>query len=497
MTRIHPALIVALALAALPVRQASALSCAEVIRTPDVQLLPADLETEVPIDTLVWVVLHDYSSWRQPPAPTVTVTDSAGDAVSGSLDSSLAGSTGAALAWTPTEAFEPESDYRVEVTWEEGEVDDLTPMEATFTTGDEVSGAAPREPVVMRIETETEPNEFQGWSCPSYLGSDRAVVEIDSAGRVNLLAWAEDGAPPADPFDGVADARADSTLGIHDELPPATRLRLHVGTFDLAGNFSGWSDEVVTTMPAAGCQSSQELGPVVGLMGLLLLGGGLLRRLDGRALLPLLLVAALALPSLAPDTAMATEPAATIESPESPPHAPGDWRAPLARQLEITEKVWGGALIATGGVQLGFAIGLPFRAPGALSGTVATPIGWGGALGGLLTARILRHHLERSESPERLRKRLLIGYAITTPITIVVMGLTIAGGVFAGVFADNHLGISTGMLGLPMSLLALNVTMGVYAEKIRVMQKHGVASTPRRPRPQLVAAGPTGVVISF
>ena len=494
MTRIRLVFIAALALAALPASQAGAVACTIVETTPILQLLPEDGETDVPIDSRIWLLVHDYSHYPDPPTALITLIDETGEVVETTPVGLIDSRDGAALSFAPDDGLAPDTRYRVEIDWDDRAGDHLPRMSFEFTTGDGPTASAPPVPEATRLETRTYPNNFDTYGCgnPGYV--DSATVELRSEGRINLLVDGDRPTPDEDPFGAVADVRTALSLTLRGELPPTTRLALHAGTLDLAGNFSGWSEAIDTTMPAAGCDSSVELDQAALALGLLLLGGSLLRRLDGRALLPLVLAAAFTIPSIAPGAASAQEATATVQAPAQ---AADDWRAPLVRQLQTTEKIWGGALAATGGVQLGFAIALPFRAPQALSGTVATPMAWGGALSGLVTARILRHHLMTTESPERLRRHLLAGYLITAPITAASMvGVGVAF-VLAAIFVDNHAGVSIGMLGLPMSLLSMNITLGVYAEKLRLMKKRQQVSTPRRPRPEVLAAGPTGLVVAF
>ncbi|MCP4868769.1 MAG: hypothetical protein GY898_08625 [Proteobacteria bacterium] len=68
----------------------------------------------------------------------------------------------------------------------------------------------------------------------------------------------------------MSDFSLGDELEIVGTMQPGTVLRVQYGGLDLAGNFSGWSDERRITLPAAGC--SAEGGVPLGLLPLLLLG---------------------------------------------------------------------------------------------------------------------------------------------------------------------------------------------------------------------------------
>jgi hypothetical protein len=297
---------------------------------------------------------------------------------------------------------------------------------------------------------------------------------------------------------GADAAAVGSLVELQGELPPASMLRLRAGTFDLAGNFSGWSEEQTASMPAAGCSSTKTFDQAALGLALLLVGCGLLRRRDLRRLMPVLLAAALGAGLLSPTTAAAEEPSETVETLAAPAEVElQDWRAPIAGRLATAERVWGGLAIAGGAAQLGFALALPFRAPGALSGTVGSVIGWGPALSGLLTTAAIRHHLLRTVSAERLEKALWAGFFVTIGVCAAAFAGAGIGGVMTAIFVDGRGGVFASMMGGALSVLSMNVTLGVYAGQVKRARAGGAVSGRGRPRAQVLAAGPTGLVVVF
>jgi hypothetical protein len=478
-------------------------------------LLPQQQETGVPTDTLVWFSVDGafYPDDDRFPEPVVALTDEAGDEVPVELHGVLVGTSTRTYAWRPTTELAALAAYDVSVVWfdDEDEIEDQ-PESGThssyFVTGEGPSSGAPATPAITRLDLETYGNEFPGSQCYNLPLQDRATVSMTTVGRLNVVFMADEANQdgPVDPFAADADSSVARTIDLTGELPPATRLRIRAGSYDLAGNFSGWTAEQNAAMPAAGCSSTKTFDQAALGLALLLVGGGLLRRRDLTRLLPVLLAGAFGLAALTPATASAEETTETIQAAAPTTAAAAtvepdfhDWRAPIAARLLTAEKVFGGLTLGGAGVQLGFTLALPFRAPGALSGTVGSALGWAPALSGLITTAALRHSLLRTVSAERLEASLWVGYGVTVGLTVAGITLAGIGGTLTTIFTDSNGGIFAAMMGGALSILSMNVTMGVTAGQLKRLRVRGAPTTTRlgRPAPQLLAAGPTGLILAF
>ncbi len=190
----------------------------------------------------------------------------------------------------------------------------------------------------------------------------------------------------------------------------------------------------------------------------------------------------------APAPAEATEEAASTAAAE-------DWRAPLALQLHRSTQVWGALSAVGAGVQLGFLVAMPFRAPRALSGSVGNIAGWAPMVSGLFTSALLRYSLLRSVSLEKLERSLWAGYGITVGMSVLAFTVSVLTGVI-GLALGDYMGGAAAALGIPLSLLTMNITLGVHAEQLKKLRL-GKTAQRRSRAPQLLAAGPTGLVLAF
>lgn len=481
-------------------------------------LLPADGAVGVATDALIWLEVVDSSEDDDAffPTPPLRLRDSAGDDVPLEYLGPTGGQAARMVAWRPVGGLTPDSAYEAECESDDWDgICEDAPADQAFSTGAGISSSAPYVPDIDSVEMRTYPNEFADY-CGGSWAEDHVAVHLSSAAPINVLFRAtragEEG--PADPLggDGVDSAGTSATAELAGEIPPATRLHLRAGSMDLAGRFSGWSEERSVTMPAAGCSSSRSFGEAALCLAFLLAGGGLLRR--GRRSPWLAALAAMALPILAaPPLAQAAEdpsaergdvptpddPPPAEEAPASPPPAPGadagafDWRTPLAARLATASRGWGVAAAFAGAVQVGFLVALPFRAPAALSGTVGCAIGWLPTLAGLVSAVSLRQQILRGSSASRVELAIRLLYVLTIPLCVAAVVAAFPG-VAAGFLVDSYGGVSAAIVGLAASALVANIQQGVVAGQLKRQRIRGVAA---RPAAAVLAAGPTGVVIAF
>ena len=468
-------------------------------------LLPQQQETGVPTDTRLWFgVTGARETWEEQIFPSITLRDEAGDDVALGSPRPLGAGSSRMVSWQPVVELQPLMTYTLEASWPPAdEFDDPPDSESwsqIFVTGEGPSLTGPAVPTLQQLDMETYPNDFDASSCYSEAPRDRVQAAVGGAARIHVLFMAEEPGQdgPPDPFEGGSAAAAGAVVEIEGELPPASAVRLRAGALDLAGDFSGWSEEQTATMPAAGCASTKTLDEAALGLALLLLGGGLLRRKDLRRLAPVALAGLLCAATVAPTIASAEETSGAIEAATAPAVEVdlSDWRAPIAGRLATAERVWGGLAIAGGAAQLGFALALPFRAPGALSGTVGSVVGWGPALSGLLTTAAIRHHLLRTVSAERLEKALWAGFFVTIGVCAAAFVGAGVGGVLTLLFVDGSGGPFASMVGGALSVLSMNITLGVYAGQMKRARARG-AAVHRRPPPEVLAAGPTGLVLAF
>ena len=466
-------------------------------------LLPEDGETDVPVDTLIWFGVQGAVDADEDefPVPDVVLRDEAGDLVALEEHGRLGAGSTHVIAWRPADELQPLGAYTLEATWGDDGSSDDGPEQQTwsrsFVVGEGASEGSPEAPTFARIGLETYGNRLQHNPCYSLPPQDSVEVELEGSSRVALVLLSdEQGQPgPADPFDGVTAARLGVQLTIRDELPPHTKVHLRAGTFDLAGNFSGWSEQEQASMPAAGCASTIAYDQAALGLALLVVGGGLLRRRrELTRLAPVLLAGALGAATLAPSAASAAE--VGISATATVPVASTDWRTPMERRLKTAEHVWGGLALGGGAVQLGFTLALPSRAPGALQGTIGGVIGWGPALAGLATTGILRHRLKHAASARALERELLAVFFVTAGLCTAALVAATAGAIVAGALVDPGGGMSVAMMGGALSMLSANLNIGVAHGQLR-RARVGQARRHGRPAPQLLAAAPTGLVVVF
>lgn len=232
---------------ALP-RQAWACSCA----FDDTQMLaPADGETDVPTNARVWIGAGLYWGERGDSEYRLQLLDEDGTPVDVVI-TELAGYIDMIAVLTPAAPLSPGMVYEIEVDGEE--------TLGTFEVGSDSDSDAPAVPAELDRESSSSarhPNMMS--SCGP---TDVVSLTLEDTGLVYVAN-----------IEGVDGMDTDGLTGEASELSPSPELYIgsagctwswpdaepHAsttvrwGAFDIAGNFSGWSDPATVSIPAAGC----------------------------------------------------------------------------------------------------------------------------------------------------------------------------------------------------------------------------------------------------
>jgi len=156
---------------------------------------------------------------------------------------------------------------------------------STFTTGDSDDTEAPpmpQETERFRWSRLAQPPGFQnscggaasyGFSFTYDLG-DGVIAMIDHDGLADVdIDLIEGSVPSLTPFGSGSLSRGGGCGGSNwDNAAPGVSTDMRVGSFDVAGNFSGWSEDESITIPPAGCSAAGSSAPV-GMLALLMLSG--------------------------------------------------------------------------------------------------------------------------------------------------------------------------------------------------------------------------------
>lgn len=238
---------------------ATAVTC---ICLPSVQVIaPADGAVDVPVNARLWMGDSDSGPW---------LTDATGQEVPGTV-SSLRSMAGIVRVFTPDAPLTPGATY----------IGSGSPGETIFTVGTDTDTTPPLVPSVTSRE-----QFFGDTSCGGSgddrvltLGiADRAVVTLVDINRSSNL----NPSVPEGPISVVAD---DGEM-VHIGKSPCTRswegvgdIGVRLGSFDVAGNFSGWSEESPETVETGGCTcTASTMSYSDAWLLLCALGLGLLRR---------------------------------------------------------------------------------------------------------------------------------------------------------------------------------------------------------------------------
>jgi MYXO-CTERM domain-containing protein len=245
---------------------------------------PQDGAVDVPPNALVWVggsaTRGLFAGEERFPIELIGPDDLPVPGVEGRLSSSF----DVVDVFTPDAELEAGTTYRVVVNGA---------VQSTFTTGSEPDHEAPDVPDEAAITTWSDPPVIpDGASCGTGRAShgisvewqmgDRVLILLDRDGVADVDVELVQGQVPALSNFGFASLGSGFACGGDNwsEAAHGAKTDLSYGGFDIAGNFSGWSEpETVTVRTRAGCDASGS-GQPLGLAGLLVLGGlvGLRRR---------------------------------------------------------------------------------------------------------------------------------------------------------------------------------------------------------------------------
>jgi MYXO-CTERM domain-containing protein len=233
-------------------------------------LAPADGEVGVPTNARIWLGARRLGWWAldSTAPPTVSLENDQGTVPA--ARSVLASAGDSLTIITPAQELQPSTAYRILAD---------SRLLGSFTTGAGPKLDAPAVPVeVERLTYASGP--FSGTSS---CGSTNSVyLRIRSDGLIAVLD--KDGASTLDPAALSGSAADVSTpkelIGLSSGLcrrnwPGAgwgDSASVRLGTFDIAGNFSGWSEPIEVSIPLVGCGCSAGAGPASGLLVLAGLG---------------------------------------------------------------------------------------------------------------------------------------------------------------------------------------------------------------------------------
>ena len=209
---------------------------------------PAQGASGVPSNTRIWVGVANLADALDP-ASGITLLDSDGEAV-GVTHSEITADLDVLAVYTP-DAPLAVGPYTV--------LDTAGSVITSFTVGADSDDEAPASPLEIGREASSDARgPFPTSSC-GY--ADMVTIEVETDGLF-VLANVE-GADSLDvdavagsasqvAFDGTLRiGKAGCTFSWADAEPSATTT-VRLGTFDLAGNFSGWTEPDAVTLPPAG-----------------------------------------------------------------------------------------------------------------------------------------------------------------------------------------------------------------------------------------------------
>jgi hypothetical protein len=246
-------------------QRASALTCA-----PLEFVAPVPNAVDVPTNTRVWCS-SDPLSVESP----IVVTDSEGAVVSGT-QTRLSFPGYGVWVFRPDSDLAPSSEYHATCPFTYGST-------ISFTTGESATSGPPEVPDLSNKVLHASPDTSWGASYyaqfPGVGGAD-AIIVLDLAGSATLDAEGPSG--------HVADATPRFTEGFlvgsyacggnWPEAGLGASTTVALGAFNLAGEFSGWSDTLPITLPTsytteepggAGCHFGAAGGSSSGAAGLL------------------------------------------------------------------------------------------------------------------------------------------------------------------------------------------------------------------------------------
>ena len=241
-------------------------------------LQPEDGATGVPTNALVWVggaqTRGLFAGETQLP---IEVLD-ADEIVLPGTEGRLRSLNDTIDVFTPDLLLEADTTYTVRVG------DQLI---STFTTGSGVDDEAPSIPEQTEVSSWSEPAEpFGTTSCGPTPASHGVSISWDMQGDSVLVLLDQDGLADVD-VEGIAGSapglapHGSASLGngfvcggdTWEDARLGATTEVRYGSFDLAGNFSGWSEpEEVTVRAGSGCSAAGDTSPTALLVLLGLLG---------------------------------------------------------------------------------------------------------------------------------------------------------------------------------------------------------------------------------
>lgn len=233
---------------------APALACSCAFEETDL-LVPADGETDVPLNARVWVGGGRYPDMEPGDAALrLALLDAAGDPLAVTV-TELFGNNDRIAVITPDELLVAGETYTVEL--------DEYEVLGEFTVGDDEDLEAPAVPAELDRESSASPRTpGVSNSCGP---TDMVTLTLDGSGLVfvaeiegwdSLDADAIDGEASELSLDGVLEIGSAGCVWSWPDAEPRASTTVRWGVYDIAGNFSGWSTGEEISVPAAGCSCS-------------------------------------------------------------------------------------------------------------------------------------------------------------------------------------------------------------------------------------------------
>jgi MYXO-CTERM domain-containing protein len=214
-------------------------------------LFPADGQQDVPTNTRIWVGGGMY--WAEPGDAEYRLTLLDGDGATVEvLYSDLTGYNDLISVMTPTSALQAGETYEI---WVDGDE-----VLGRFTVGSDSDTSPPTVPAEMDRESSASARVAGMQS--SCGPSDVVNLTLENTGLVYVANIEGVEGPDTATLDGESSdlspapefriGSAGCTWSWPDAAPGASTT-VRWGVFDLAGNFSGWSEPVSVSVPPAGC----------------------------------------------------------------------------------------------------------------------------------------------------------------------------------------------------------------------------------------------------
>lgn len=269
-----------IAVALVLVDAAPAKACSQALNDPATFatfVFPEDRTYDVPVNARIWVGgAHTFfdteaGTLLDTPREVVLEETESGAVVAGTqttLRSASNGGSGASMSvLTPSTALTPDVEYAVKVDDE---------VLGTFITGSDEDNEAPAVPDPRVTGTGPWDPDSTGFECtyPAWSGWDELgdglikVVMVDNDSRGLSFDEAT--------IDGTVTVATPLSAARVEVWEDVDTMVLRFGAFDVAGNFSGFSEASTATLPACACASVPRATPWT--LALLLVGGAFLRR---------------------------------------------------------------------------------------------------------------------------------------------------------------------------------------------------------------------------